>query len=549
MANKGAEAVRAGEVFGPVTEPGATGAFGATEVIGAGDRAGRPGAPPGVAGEPSTAAGPPYAGGAAESGTAGPGGDRPGPAGADSDRLSTRGWLILFTLCGATFMAGLDFSVVTVALPEIGRDLGFGSTGSLQWVATACLLPTAGLLPLFGRVSDLVGRRRLFLAGVIIFGAFSLVAGLANSPGMLIAARAGQGAAAAMIAPTAISLMTAAFPEGPQRTRALGVNGAVLSLGFVLGTLGGGVITSGLNWRWTMLILVIIAAVVLIGGLTVLPRTDVRIEARLDIPGAILVSIGLFALVYGISTGGEEGWTSLSTLASLVLAVVALGLFLVVERRHPDPLVPLGLLNRPTVKWGGLMGFITLGMCAGATVLLSLYMQDVLGYSPLATGAGFLAEGVTALIAGIVAARLIRAYGTVAVMAGGLVIQGLGTGGMVFLPAQDGLVLLLVTSGVMGFGHVLTVVAFITTMTSGLGDEEQGVAGGLAQLPQFIGAIGVAGLAAIATARTSALSSGGDGITATLGGLHTAMLTAGIVCLVGAAASVVFLGRRIPGTR
>ncbi|MEU0688384.1 MFS transporter [Streptomyces uncialis] len=460
-------------------------------------------------------------------------------------RLSARGRLILFTLCGATFMTGLDFSVVTVALPEIGRDLGFASTGSLQWVATACLLPTAGLLPLFGRVCDLVGRRRLFLVGVTLFSAFSLAAGLAGSPGLLIAARAGQGVAAAMIAPTAIALMTTAFPEGPQRTRALGVNGAVLSLGFVLGTLGGGVITSGLNWRWTMLILVIIGVLVLVCALSVLPKNDVRVPVRLDIPGALLASTGLFALVYGISTGGEAGWTAWTTVGSLVLAVVCLGAFLRVEKRHVAPLVPLGLLNRPTVKWSGLIGLITLGLCGGTTVLLSLYMQDVLGYSALQTGAGFLAEGVAALVGGIYAARLIGAWGKVGAMAVGLVVQGLGTAGMFFLPAADGLVLLLITSGAMGFGHVLTVVAFITTMTSGLSDEEQGVAGGLSQLPQFVGAIGTAGLAAIVTARTDSLSGTTTQELATLGGLHAAVLTAGGICLVGAAIAVALLRRPV----
>ncbi|MFF2430898.1 MFS transporter [Streptomyces mirabilis] len=462
-----------------------------------------------------------------------------------ADRLGVKGWLVLVTLCGATFMTGLDFSVVTVALPEIGRDLDFASTGSLQWVATACLLPTASLLPLFGRVSDLVGRRRLFTAGVTLFAAFSLFAGLATGPAMLIAARAGQGVAAAMIAPTAIALMTTAFPEGPQRTRALGVNGAVLSLGFVIGTLGGGVITSGLNWRWTMLILVIIGALVLVGAVTLLPRTDTRVAARLDIPGAILASIGLFALVYGISTGAEAGWDSVSTLGSLALAVVALAVFLLVEHRHAAPLIPLGLLNKPTVKWSGLIGFITLGMCGGTTVLLSLYMQDVLGYSALATGAGFLAEGFAALIGGVLAARLIGTLGKVGAMATGLVVQGIGTAVMFLLPVDGGLALLLVTSGAMGFGHVLTVVSFITTMTSGLRDDEQGVAGGLSQLPQFLGAIGTAGLAAIVTARTNVLSATTTPQLATLGGLHTAVLTAGIVCLVGSLLAVLFLRRPV----
>ncbi|SNS60490.1 MFS transporter [Actinomadura mexicana] len=454
---------------------------------------------------------------------------------ARSSALGRRGWLVLLTLCGATFMTGLDYSVVTVALPEIGRDLGFASTGSLQWVATACLLPTASLLPLFGRVSDIVGRRRLFTLGVVLFGGLSLAAALATGPALLIAARAGQGASAAMITPTAIALLTAAFPDGPRRTRALGVNGAVLSLGFVLGTLGGGVITSGLNWRWTMLLLTAISVLVLLGT-TTLPRdTGTRATARLDVPGAVLASIGLFALVYGISTGADAGWASPPTLGSFSLAALSLSAFLLVERRHPAPLIPLGLLNRPTVKWSGLVGFVTLGMCGGTTVLLSLYMQDVLGYSALATGAGFLAEGTAALIAGVLAARVIAVLGRTRTMSLGLAVQGVGTGAMVLLPVEGGLPLLLATSGAMGFGHVLTVVTFITTMTSGLRDDEQGIAGGLSQLPQFLGGVGTAGLAAIVTARVDALSSATDPVLATLDGLHTATLVAGLLCLTATA--------------
>lgn len=457
--------------------------------------------------------------------------------------LGLRGWLVLFTLCGATFMTGLDYSVVTVALPAIGRGLHFTDTGSLQWVSTACLLPTASLLPLFSRISDMVGRRRLFTVGVALFAVFSLFAGLAVGPAMLIAARVGQGVAASMIAPTAIALMTTVFPEGPRRTRALGINGAVLSLGFVVGTLAGGVITSGLSWRWTMLILVIIGVLVLVGALVLLPRTDTRSPARLDVPGAALAMIGLFALVYGISTGAQAGWGSASTLAPLTLAVAALAVFLLAERRHPDPLIPLALLNRPTVKWSGLLGFITLGMCGGTSVLLSLYMQDVLGYSALATGAGFLAEGLTALVGGMFAARIIAALGNAGTMFTGLLVQGVGTALMFFLPAHGGLALLLVTSGAMGFGHVLTVVSFITTMTSGLRDDEQGIAGGLSQLPQFLGAIGTASLAAIVTARSNALAATTTPTLATLGGLHVAMLTAGIVCLAGAVLALVCLRR------
>ncbi|WP_285576850.1 MFS transporter [Actinoallomurus iriomotensis] len=461
-----------------------------------------------------------------------------------SARLGPRGRLVLLTLCGATFMTGLDYSIITVALPEIGRDLGFAGASALQWVATACLLPTAALMPLFGRASDLVGRRRLFIAGVATFTVFSLLAGLAPSPGLLVAARAGQGVAAAMIGPTALALMTSAFPEGPRRTRALGVNGALLSLGFVIGTIGGGMITSGLNWRWTMLLLSGIGSLVLLGAITVVRESAGRSRAGLDVPGAILASGGLFALVYGISTGDRAGWGSAPTLATLAAAVLLLGAFLVVEGRQAAPLVPPRLLRRGTVKWGMTMALVTFGMCGGATLLLSIHMQDVLGYSPLRTGFGFLGEGVAALLAGSLAARLIGARGTVTVIVVGLTVQATGTAAMVFLPAEGGLALLLATSAAMGFGHVLTVVAAITTITSGLDQADQGVAGSLAQMPTFVGAVGVAGLTAVAAARTEALA---PAASATLGGLHTAFLTAGAVAALGAVAGGVLLRRTNAG--
>ncbi|MFB9840391.1 MFS transporter, partial [Actinoallomurus acaciae] len=404
---------------------------------------------------------------------------------------------------------------------------------ALQWVATACLLPTAALMALFGRASDMVGRRRLFIIGVATFTVFSLLAGLAPSPGLLVAARVGQGVAAAMIGPTALALMIAAFPEGPRRTRALGVNGALLSLGFVVGTIGGGLITSGLNWRWTMLILFGIGSLVMLGALTVVRESGRGSRARLDVPGAILASGGLFALVYGISTGDRAGWGSVPTLATLVAAVVLLGAFLLVEARHAAPLVPLRLLRRRTVTWGMAVALVTFGMCGGATLLLSIHMQDVLGYSPLRTGFGFLGEGVAALLAGTLAARLISARGTVPIIVLGLTVQAVGTAAMVFLPAGGGPALLLATSATMGFGHVLTVVAAVTTITSGLDEADQGVAGSLAQMPTFVGAVGVAGLTAIAAARTRALAPATTGTPAVLSGLHTAFLVAGSVALLG----------------
>lgn len=466
-------------------------------------------------------------------------------AGPTPGTFSTRGWLVLITLCCATFMCGLDFSIVTVALPDIGRSLGFSSPGTLQWVATASLLPSASLLPLFARVADLVGRKKLFTFGVGLFTLFSVGAALANSPGVLIATRVGQGTAAAMIAPAAIALMTGYFPEGPQRARALGLNGAVMSLGFVLGALGGGVITSGISWRWTMIVLAVMGAVALAGALALPAIRESASAKRMDIPGAVLATLGLFGIVFGISTGGDKGWVRADSLGSIVGGLVLLGAFLLVERRHPQPLIPLTVLNRPTIKWAGLFGVVTFGMCAGTTVLLSLYMQDVLGYTPLQAGLSYLGEGAAAMLGGLYVARLLGRFGGPKVLAAGLLIQGIGTVTMFALPQSSAVAPLLITSSVMGLGHVFSVVSFITVMTTGVSEEDQGVVGGLSQLPQYVAAIGVAGLSAIAAARTTSLAGGSSpDAAATLGGLHAGMVTAGVIALVGAALATTVLRRR-----
>ncbi|OKJ66505.1 MFS transporter [Streptomyces sp. CB02460] len=458
------------------------------------------------------------------------------PPGHDAHgRFSADEWLVLITLCSATFMCGLDFSIVTVALPDIGRALGFSSAGTLQWVATASLLPSASLLPLFARVSDLIGRKRLFTLGVAVFTVFSLGAALAGSPAVLIVTRIGQGTAAAMIAPSAIALMTGHFKQGPKRSRALGLNGAVMSLGFVLGALGGGIITSGFSWRWTMVTLCVMGVLALAGALA-LPAIHETSNARqMDVPGALLATLGLFGLVYGISTSGDEGWSRPAALGPILGGLALLAAFLVVEQRHPEPLVPLSVLNRPGVKWAGLFGVITFGMCAGTTVLLSLYMQSVLGFTALQAGLSYLGEGAAATLGGMYVARLLSRFGGVKVLTAGLLIQGAGTLAMVTLPADADVAALLLTSSVMGLGHVFSVVSFITVMTSGASEKDQGVVGGLSQLPQYVAAIGVSGLSAIAAARTSALaSSATPSRSDILGGLHAGMLTAGATALAGA---------------
>jgi EmrB/QacA subfamily drug resistance transporter len=461
-------------------------------------------------------------------------------------RFGARRWLLLIMLCASQFMVALDFSIVSVALPAIGHDLGFTSTADLQWVMTAFILFIAGFLLLFGRASDLFGRRRLFLIGVALFTVFSLAGGLAETPWLLILARAGQGIGAAMVGPSAMSLLTTSFREGPERQKALSVNGAVLMLGFIVGVISGGIITGALSWRWTMLLLAIIGGVVFVAAIALLEESKDANAARLDVPGAVLATAGILALVYGISTGDSAGWDSPATIGTLAAGVVFLGLFLYAEAKHPAPLAPLDVLRRRSVKWGGLAGFITFGMCGGATVLETLYMQDVLGYSPMRTGLSLIPLGGSAVIGGLIGNRTIGALGVPRALVCGLLLQAVSTGLMVLLPQTGNFTLLVLTNIGLGFGHVTAVIAFNITVTSGLPDDKQGLAGGLAQTAQQLGsAVWLPVLAAVVTARTASLASTGDTVAATTSGLHAGLLTAALIALFGAAVATIFLrGRR-----
>ncbi|MCR6487394.1 MFS transporter [Amycolatopsis sp. OK19-0408] len=464
-------------------------------------------------------------------------------------RFGARRWLVLIMLCASQFMVALDFSIVSVALPTIGRDLGFSSTADLQWVMTAFILFIAGFLLLFGRASDLFGRRRLFLIGVALFTVFSLAGGLADTPWLLILARAGQGIGAAMVGPAAMSLLTTSFREGPERQKALSVNGAVLMLGFIVGVISGGIITGALSWRWTMLLLAIIGAIVFVAALALLEESKDANAARLDVPGAVLATAGILSLVYGISTGDSAGWDSPATIGTLAGGVVLLGLFLFAESRHPAPLAPLDVLRRRSVKWGGLAGFITFGMCGGATVLETLYMQDVLGWSPLRTGLSLIPLGGSAVIGGLIGNKVIGALGVPRALVCGLLLQAVATGLMTLLPEGGDFALLIVTNIGLGFGHVTAVIAFNITVTSGLPNDKQGLAGGLAQTAQQLGsAVWLPVLAAVVTARTASLQGSGTTVSATTGGLHAGLLTAGLIALFGALVATIFLRGRQTAT-
>ncbi|MFI8810386.1 MULTISPECIES: MFS transporter [unclassified Streptomyces] len=422
----------------------------------------------------------------------------PAPAGAP-ERLSGRARLVLFVLCAAQFMVALDFSVLNVALPVLGEDLGL-STSGLQWAVTAFALPSGGFLLLFGRIADLYGRRRLFLAGLVVFGASSLLATLAWDPASFLAGRALQGLGAAVIVPTGMSLLTTTFPEGPLRDRALGISGTLLSLGFTVGMVAGGVLTDTLGWRSTMGLLSIAAAVVLVLAPKVLGESRTTDRPKLDVPGAVSVTGGLLALIYALSTAAERGFGGADVLVTLVLGVALLIAFVAVESRSAAPLVSLPMLRRRTVAFGNLGGLITFSMMSTVVFVLTLYLQEVLDLSALGTGLVFGVQGVFSVLAGMYAPKLIGRIGARRTLALSLLGQGVFIGALLGLGEDSGVLLATAAVSLASMCHLGAIISYGLAVTSGVPDEEQGLATGLVTTTQQVGiTVGIPLLGVLAT--------------------------------------------------
>jgi EmrB/QacA subfamily drug resistance transporter len=314
-------------------------------------------------------------------------------------------------------MVVLDFSIVNVALPSIERELHMAAD-AVQWIVTGYAISFGGLLILGGRAADLLGRRRMFVAGLIAFSLASLAGGLARDPMLLIAARVVQGAGAAIVAPAALSLITTGFPEGPQRTRAIGLYGSVSSVGFVSGQVLGGVLVQFTSWRWVFLVNVpvgLIAAALtpaILGPVKAVTQAAAKTGAakvstartrlrRLDLRGALLITVAITLIVFAVSQGVVLGWTSPLVIAAAVIAVVATAVFAKAETRHPDPLIRLSLLHRKGLREGTTLTFL-LGLWNGGEMLiLSLYLQQVLHESPLFTGLVIAPQGVVGFMMGM----------------------------------------------------------------------------------------------------------------------------------------------------
>lgn len=477
----------------------------------------------------------------------------PGHKGAASP--DPRRWLALSVLCAAFFIDVLDFSIVNVALPDVQRDLGFSQQG-LQWVVSAYALTLGGFLLLGGRAADLLGRRRIFLAGLAIFTLAALVGGFARSPEVLIAARAAQGFGAALSSPAALSIITAIFPEGPERNRALGVLGAVGAGAVAAGVVLGGVLTDVAGWRWVLWINVPIglAAIALTPALIRESRAGVAsagglrgLTRGLDVPGAVLVTSGLLVLVYALSGAESAGFASPRTLGGLALALILLAVFVFVEYRARNPLVPLGIFRSRTLTGANLGAFVVVGAYGGAFLLLSLHMQQVLGYSALATGLAFLPMAVAGVAgSGLLGPRLVTRFGARSVLVAGMIamsagfglLTGVPTGGATF--AGD----LLPATLLLAVGEGVAFAAFFVGAVEGVGDEEQGVASGLVNTSLQVGAaLGIAILLTVAASYTKALTESGTGTVAALAaGFRYSFAAGAAITVVGAL--IIFLVMR-----
>lgn len=418
--------------------------------------------------------------------------------------------LALALLCVAQFVDVLDVNVVIVALPSIQRDLGF-SDEDLQWVVSAYVLLFAGFLLLAGRMADLYGRRRMFMVGLGLFAAASLVCGLAGSPAVLLVGRAAQGLGAAITAPAALSIITTTFPEGRERNRALGVWTAVAAAGGAAGLVLGGVVTDGLGWEWVFLVNVPIGVLgVALAPLLLTESRDPAASRRLDLAGAVTVTGGLVLLVYGFTQAEEAGFISFATLTTLALSAAFIIAFLIIESRVANPLIPLGVFRSRSLVGASLVAGTLTASTTSTGVLATIYLQRILGYSAALSGLAGLPLSLSVIAGAVIGSRLTGRVGARATMVSGLVAIAAGTLLLAGISAESGLVYVLVNATLSGLGIGCASVASTATGTSALGGGEQGLASGLLNSSAQVGtALGLAALVTIAAARTDILA-GGD---------------------------------------
>jgi EmrB/QacA subfamily drug resistance transporter len=465
-----------------------------------------------------------------------------------TSQASDRRWLALVLLCAIQFMVVLDISIVNVALPTIQSALHF-SAENLQWVVSAYTLTFGGFLMLGGRVADLLGRKRLFMAGLVLFSAASLACGLSQTDTQLIIFRSIQGLGAAVISPAALAILTTTFAEGEERNKALGIWGAIAGMGGAVGVLLGGILTDKASWEWIFFLNVPIGVAVILVGQRVLEESKVEMETRsFDVLGAITVTGGLTALVYGLVTTATHSWTSATVIGSLAVAAVLLALFVAVERRAASPLLPFSIFRLRSLTGANIVGFLIGASIFSMFFLLSLYMQDVLQYSALKAGFAYLLVAVTIIVAAGASQALVTKIGVRTVLAVGmaLTIAGLvwfsqvSVGGSYAVDLVPGFIL----AGLgLGFSFVPVQIASLV----GVGHDEAGIASGLINTSQQVGgALGVAVLSTITFTRVDSYIGDHAG-TPTVGqfalvnGFEVAFLVGAGLALIGLIATLLFI--------
>ncbi len=456
-------------------------------------------------------------------------------------------WLALLVVCLGDLMIVLDVTIVGVALPSIRKDLGFSET-SLAWVVNAYLLTFGGFLLLGGRLGDLFGHRRLFIAGIGVFTAASLACGLAGSQAALIAARAVQGVGGAVVSAVALSLIVTLFTEPGERAKAMGVFGFVAAGGGSIGVLLGGVITDLLSWGWIFLVNVPIGIAVVLASLSVLPGArGQEATGRLDIVGAVTVTASVMVAVYAVVNGNDVGWGTGQTLGLLGLAAALMALFVVIESRVSAPLVPLGLLRVRNLAVSNVVGILWSVAMFASFFLSALYLQLVLGYSPLEVGLVFLPGNIimAAFSLGL-SAKIVMRFGIRRPLGIGLGLAALGLLLFARAPVDGSLVDVLPSMILLGIGAGL---AFNPLLLAAMGDvpqEEAGLASGVVNTAFMMGgALGLAVLASLADSRTAALTESGSGeLEALTGGYHAAFLAGAIFAAAAAVIGVVLLRPR-----
>ncbi len=453
-----------------------------------------------------------------------------------AERSTRPAWLLLGLLCTAEFVTILDFSIATVALPDIDADLGL-SDAALPWVINAYGVAIAGLLLLGGRMADVLGRRRIFTVGLALFTAASLAGGFAESPAVLIAMRGLQGIGAALVTPAALSIITVTFEEEEARKRALGIWGAVGASALAAGLILGAVITEAIGWRWIFWVNVPIGVIALLLASSVLPRSGREAGEPLDLPGALVAVAGLVTLIYGVSRIEENGLESAMSLVLIVGGLALLGAFLLVERIVRSPLAPPAVLANRAVASANAVSLTANAAFAGAFVLLSLHLQLVLDLGILQTGFALVPMALSVVVAaGALSSMVAARFGARRVIAGGMIAAALGLAGVgLAMDETASWTLVLPGSILAGLGYGLAFPAWTIIGVEQVAAQRQGVASGLLTTTQEVGAsVGFATMVAVAASVTGDLQSAD----ATASGYRWAVFAGAAIAAAGAVLSV-----------